>query len=641
MDKILYFDICSIIILIILIISTLFRHMIRGRINRYFFALLVITLVTACTDVWGIYLEINYSGNSGMLLAIKTTYLILFMYCTPVLLTYLTALTDTWHVVRKYNIVSFLLSLPFMVSVVLLIENLFTHNVFYFGSNGEMIYEPAFSIMYLGNLLYYIAAFCYIIYFYKLFTAKRLAALVAVFPVLIFASIYQMIYHDMATEIFCTTVCLMFLSLMIQRPEEILDIETGLKNLPVYVSDINRAVMTNKPNRIIMLNITNFHTVRRMIGYENTSILLKSIANKLLDLNQTMKLNSDIYYLGDGKFRIVMNSSLSEKAERAAELINNSLKPNVVAGPLEVHLIGCVCIANCPADIPDAESLIAFGNVLNEKYYTGEVLYASEIYNKSRFDIMKDIDSIIEYAMAHNQFHVYYQPIYSVEDNCFNSAEALLRLQLDDGSFISPDIFIPAAEKSGAIHKIGSFVLDQVCSFIASEEFRKLHLHYIEVNLSVIQCMQSSLAGEVLATMERYELDPSQLNLEITETAASYSQKTMLDNLNVLSGSGIALSLDDFGTGYSNMMRIASLPLRIVKLDKDFIYAANDTNMMVVLENTIHMIKEMNMKIVVEGIETQQLVDKFTNLKCEFIQGYFYSKPLPKDKFIEFVASKN
>ena len=201
-------------------------------------------------------------------------------------------------------------------------------------------------------------------------------------------------------------------------------------------------------------------------------------------------------------------------------------------------------------------------------------------------------------------------------------------------------MFIPAAEKSGAIYKIGEFVFEEVCKFISSEEFEHLGLDYIEVNMSVAQCMQSNLASQILTTIKKYNIDPKKLNLEITETAASYSQKTLMDNLITLHDAGIAFSLDDFGTGYSNMRRIVSMPFRIIKIDKSLTEVEDNPKLMVVLKNTINMIKGMNMEIVVEGVETEKLVQLFKELECEYIQGYYYSKPIPKDEFIEYCMQK-
>lgn len=639
MEKLLYFDYCALIILSILIISSLFRHMLHGKVNRVFFALLVLSFFTTAADIWAVALDNLGSGNILGKQIAHTLYLMLHSFATPSYIIYIVAATDTWHIFKKNRATRLLSLTPYAVVFTLLLGNIFIHNLFHFDTNGTYTRGTLFSILYIVAIIYFIVGFAYQLYYRKLFSSKKFSAIIIAFCTMPLATAFQMFYPSILIEMFSGSAGLLYIYLMIQRPEEIIDIDTELQNISSYVNDINRAVLTKKRSRIIMLNITNYETVSKMLGYEKTMEMLHRIATKLRGLDSAMKLHADLYYLGAGKFRLITALDDSDKITQAAEAINTAMKPNISINQMEINLIACVCITNFPDDIGDAESLIAFGSELNSKYYNGNVLYASEIYQQARYEILRDIDSIIEHALTNNEFEVYYQPIYSVAEKRFISAEALLRLRTKDGIFISPDIFIPAAEKSGAIHKIGTFVLEQVCDFISSDAFKKLHLHYIEVNLSVSQCMQRGLAGDILATIEKYEIDPSQLNLEITETAASYSQNTMMDNLNTLSQAGISLSLDDFGTGYSNMMRIASLPLRIVKLDKTFSDVAENSNMSVVLENTIRMIKELNMQIVVEGVETAHLAEKFSNLECEFIQGYYYSKPIPKAELITFLEN--
>ena len=115
----------------------------------------------------------------------------------------------------------------------------------------------------------------------------------------------------------------------------------------------------------------------------------------------------------------------------------------------------------------------------------------------------------------------------------------------------------------------------------------------------------------------------------------------MAENIEQLNASGISFSLDDYGTGYSNIQRVSSLPLKIVKLDRTFVNAEDNPKLTIVLENTVKMLKDMEMQIVVEGVETEQLVKRFTDMECEYIQGYYYSKPIPKKEFIEFMYKAN
>jgi len=251
------------------------------------------------------------------------------------------------------------------------------------------------------------------------------------------------------------------------------------------------------------------------------------------------------------------------------------------------------------------------------------------------------MDTIIESALSNKRFEVYYQPIYSVKEKKFHSAEALIRLKDEKYGFISPEVFIPVAEKSGAIHKIGDFVLEQVCAFIASDEYKKLGMSYIEVNLSVVQCMQPKLANHIMEILTRYGVRPEQLNLEITETAASISQQALEDNIKDLTNMGMKFSLDDFGTGYSNMQRIVKLPFDIIKLDRTFTELYDNPKLGIVLTNAINMIKAMKMKIVVEGVETEEMLKLFSELECEYIQGYYFSKPIPREEFVKFIQASS
>lgn len=637
MEKITYFDYCALIILVILLISTIFRKMTKGRLNRYFLAMLIVSMLSVLADIAAINLDKMGVGNISEKYIAHTLYLLFHNLATPLYILYLVAQTDTWHRLSKSRLQKALLFIPVSVVVLALAINPFRHIVFYLDENDFYTRGSHFLLLYAVVLIYTIYGFSYLYHYRKLFSKRRYTALISIFPLMAVSVVIQYFFPKMVIELFTHACGLLFISMMIQRPEETIDIETGLAKLSAYVTDMKRAFTNGKPMEIILINIANYNTVREMLGYDSMNEVLQRIADVIVTFNRKQGLEAELYYLGVGKFRYVIDYRHFDKTEETAQMINAAMREDFEFNQMELNLVTCVCIAKCPEDISDVDSLLAFGNDLNTKEYTGEVLYASQIYKKEYYDIMKDMDCIIERALAGRRFSVYYQPIYSVEEQRFNSAEALLRLKDDKYGFISPEIFIPAAEKSGAIHKIGAFVLDEVCKFIASEEYKTLQLDYIEINLSVAQCMQNDLANQVLETIDKYQIRTSQINLEITETAASYSQKIMMENLNILSDAGIHFSLDDFGTGYSNMRRIALLPLHMVKLDKSFANVNNNPRLQIVLQNTIQMIKAMNMKIVVEGIETENLVRQFSELQCEYIQGYYYSRPIPKEEFVTFI----
>lgn len=542
----------------IILISQFTRRMSKGTTNHFFIALVIMTILSGAADIWAVVLDNAGSLNLGLRTAAHTLYLLAYNTISPLFLMYVISLTNTWEKIASNKAAACALTLPYLGVIGLLVSNLFTHSIFTF-VDGVYTTMPLSFLPYTMARINILISIAYIIIYRRLFTVRKLIALIMMLPVTVCIIISKIIFTDTMVMVFGNTVGVVIIAVMIQRPEKLIDSFTGLCKHSAY----------------------------------------------------------------------------------AASLINDALHQTLKIDKFDLNLIPYVCLAKCPEDIDNFQSLISFGTDFHEKLpYNGEVIHADGSTVKRMVSLLTGMDSIIERALANHGFHVYYQPIYSIEKKRFVSAEALLRLIDEKEGFISPEIFIPAAEKSGAIHKIGDYVLTEVFQFIASSEYKKLGLEYIEINLSVSQCMHHGLADSILESMSRYGVSSNQVNLEITESAASYDQSVMSENLEQLSAAGLTFSLDDYGTGYSNMYRIAALPLKIVKLDKTFVNNQN-SKMWTILQNTVRMIKELNMEIVVEGIETEEMVKKFSDLKCDFIQGYFFSKPIPQREFVEFIDRWN
>lgn len=638
MDKINYFNFCSVILLIILLISTFCRKMTRGKTNHIFVTLMIVCLASACFDCLAVWADNEEVKNLVLKNILHTGYMIFHNVSTPIYILYLISLTDTWHKIYNNKAFQIILAAPIITALVMLVINSFTGVVFYFDENYVYTRGVLMPVLYVAAFVYLIFGITYLYRYRGLFNTSRYISLMVMFPLTIAAVLVQMFLPFLLVEMLVNAIGLLFVSMMVQRPEETIDIITGLRKYSAYADDMKRGFRNDKPVEVIMVNISNFNSLSEILEYDGMNELLQILADKILKT----KVNADMYYLDKGRFRLVVDKRHSSETKKIAETVNEIFKEDIILKEMEINILAYVCILRCPDDINDFNTLIAFGKDFTERSaYTGNVISANEIIQKNRYDVLRNIDAVIENAIANNKFKIYYQPIYSVEKKCFTSAEALLRLIDDKYGFVSPEIFIPAAEKSGAIHRIGAYVMEDVCRFISSDDFKDLGLEYIEINLSVAQCMHSSLVGEVMRILNKYNVSADKINLEITETAADNAQNTMMENITALSERGISFSLDDFGTGYSNIRRVASLPLKIVKLDKSFAITDDNHKMLIVLQNTVKMLKAMNMEIVVEGVETESLVKQFSEMKCEYIQGYYYSKPIPEKEFIEFIKKAN
>lgn len=637
--KLLYYDYCSLFILAILLFSSIFRGLTKGRLNKCFMELLALSLVSVVADILSVLFDVHTGVPLGIKYIVHTVYLVSHSMMPALYVIYIMILTDTDYRMNGPRRVLFVI--PFSVVVFLSLLNIFTGWLFYFDDELRYTRGILFPVLYVTAVLYILHILALMIRFGRSLSRLSRIAIGGIVPMMAVATIVQFLRPDLLFEMFANSLSMLLVSTLINRPEDILDTESGLSNRKACTDTLKRCIKNRKPLELILLNITNYKFVEGIVGYEGMLKITRKVSNRILGINRIHRVFSELFYLGDGRFCFEMNSRKFDKTTYMAHYLNEILSIPISYASMELSLNAVICVTRCPEDIHDAESIIAFQEDLTSGFYNGNVLFASEIYSGYHYSLMRQIDSIIENALANKQFEVFYQPIYSIREDKFNSAEALIRLKDETYGFISPEFFIPAAEKSGAIHRIGAFVLDEVCKFIGSPEFDGLGVDYIEVNLSAAQCMRNDLHKEVLKIMRRYGIDHSRINLEITETAASASQEALEENMRKLESKGLTFSLDDYGTGYSNMDRVSSMNFRIIKLDKSFVNVQRNEKRDIVLDNTVNMIKELGMKIVVEGVESAEILQRFADLQCDYIQGFFFSKPIPQNEFIEYIKRQN
>lgn len=642
---IVYFDISALLILLMLGFSIISRRRYKGETDKSLIILLLDSFFITVFDIISVYLDIYSSGFSlWFIKAVNYGYFISYSFLPLCYIVYIVSLTDIWHIILKSKIKTAITLLPFIIDIILLSVNEWTHILFYFDEQNHYIRGKFVVLLQVVGFLSMLFG-CYLIHKYRLSLSKtKRVALYSVYVLVMGTTIIQWLFANYLLTALAITLGIMLIVIMVQRPEERLELNTGFDKFEAYITDVKRVYQVQKPTKLLIVDIANFSSISTVLPYEARKRLIQSIAKSVEKINNkyinTLLVN--FYYLDDGRFRLLFTEKDEKKVDLFAEKLVEYFSQTFKISQLDLNLMTYICKVDCLKDTEDFLMLYNFeSHFVEETKYEQKVFLASELISKNRFKYSNNINAIIDDALVNKKFQVYYQPIYSVELKRFTSAEALIRLIDEKHGFISPEIFIPIAEKSGAIHKIGEYVLEEVFKFMCSEEYAKLGLDYIEINLSVTQCMQVDLAEKVDVLMKKYHIKPEYINLEITETAAVMSQTVMEENLEKLSKLGISFSLDDYGTGYSNIKRITELPLKIIKLDKTFANNIKKPKMEILLESTVKMMKAMNMKIVVEGVETEEMLNKFKELNCELIQGFYFSKPLPKKDFIDYIERQN
>lgn len=242
-------------------------------------------------------------------------------------------------------------------------------------------------------------------------------------------------------------------------------------------------------------------------------------------------------------------------------------------------------------------------------------------------------------ALAENRILTYVQPIYDIHSGLFISGECLCRLQKRNGDILSPYAFIGVAEKTSLISDIETCMFRNMCKCLSDPRIVNSNIKYLEANLSIKKGEQKNLFAEYTTITREYGVISDKVNLEITETDSMDQKTLILNNMQTMCELGFRFSLDDFGTGESNLGYIIDMPVSIIKFDREITQKSMvDEKAHTVVANVISMAHDLGISVVVEGIETQADFEMSKELDADFVQGYYFSKPMPMEEFIKLVS---
>ncbi|OYO59741.1 hypothetical protein CG709_17740 [Lachnotalea glycerini] len=262
-------------------------------------------------------------------------------------------------------------------------------------------------------------------------------------------------------------------------------------------------------------------------------------------------------------------------------------------------------------------------------------------------DMCKDMQNrmileqkIVE-CIKNNGFEMYYQPQYDFYQNQFRGFEALIRWYDAELGWISPAIFIPIAEESGDIIEIGEWVLREVCNTWAKWKKMFGQDGVISINVSAAQLTKTNFVELIDRVIVEYKINPSEIELEITESVFINDTDSIISTLNSLKNIGVSLSLDDFGTGYSSLTYLKDLPMDTLKIDKSFINDITENNRQAeITDALIELVHKLNMETIAEGVETKEQYDFLRYMKCDNIQGFYTGKPMDEQTAAQLLEQK-
>ena len=507
-------------------------------------------------------------------------------------------------------------------------------------STGLMVY-----ILY-GSIVVYVLATCVLLFRKNNNVSKesnadyaRARITVAVgLGIWIVVALIQFITKYVLISSIGNSLMLLYIYLNFENPKRYADDETDTLNRQAFHIMVPEMLARRRTFWLVNFTVDDNDQISRSMGYDAMKVILRTAADRL----RTVVPRSGFFHSRSNTLSVFVSDrdqldALLKRAGTADFQVpwnNGTFKPQY-----HITIMECPKYGGTSDEIYDTMGYVMEHHRHHEK---GHVLWVDEETIRNR-DYSKQVLAVLTKAVQEKAFDVVYQPIWSTQENRFASAEALVRLQdCGDLGFISPEIFIPMAEQHGMIGEIGSIVFEKVCSFASENRLWEKGVNYIEVNLSGMQSVDPALPAQLMSVMHKYGIQPKFINLEITETA-SIDGGEMLDvNMKRLSSLGCHFSMDDFGTGYSNLAKMAKVHFELVKLDKSLIWPAfgeKPEEPMVILNSCIAMILQLGAHIVAEGVETQEQADFLTEQGVNYLQGYYYSKPISGDTFLEKLSA--
>lgn len=649
--SILVFDTCAVFIILIFIISALHRRQIKGRTNALLFALMCMMEVSTIMDSFSGAIE-NYATADPDGFAAGCLYLVNFLYflshnmISPLYVCYLYSSIDVWHVFKKSKYLRHGWWTMVIVNAVLLVLNFPLDIVFTISPDVAYHRGPGVTVYYVIALIFSIWGIAIVVKYRKIINRDKRIILIMLMPIIFAGLLVQMILPHVLLEGFAISISLLIFMVIVRREENQIDPVTGAIKYNEGIDKVSKNFITHKPVSTVLVKMTNYSNIRLYLGQVQSNEFLRMVTQRFYEILRKHNLPGEIYYLENGLYAYLIEGSDIDDVRYVALDTDEFFGAELRVGDFLVKPEIKMCIVRCPQDIEDFSTLFTLGLSFHQTMPTGaKICMYSDFKDDIAFKIRNEMDEIIARGLRDHKFKMYYQPIYSTVEKRFISAEALIRLDDEIYGNISPGLFLPVAEMSGAIHEIGNFVLNDVIRFVAECGMENLGLKYIEMNLSAAQCIEVDLVDKITNLLDSYHISPGKISLELTETAADINPAIVDHNIRILHDLGVRIALDDYGTGYSNIKRVTSLPIDQVKLDKSFIDMVDDEGMWIVIQDTVNMLKEMGKEILVEGIEDEGVARRFTDIEtdliqgCELVQGFYFCKPLPENEFVEFIKS--
>lgn len=629
-----YFEVCSLIILVAITVAYFSRKKFPVSTYRLFgVGLITLDINVSLSILFCVLLDNSNVVNIAWVEAVAEIYF--FMQIVESYLLYMYVFYAIGKSL-KYSPIYLLTLIPSVLGGIFLFTNCLHHLNFSFPFNNETgVYdfypEPGFIMLYVVDWgMNFLATLIYTIVFRKVLAKEVMRTLLCIMGIVLTAATIQTIQPQYILSGVSFTLSVMFAVVTVCDPDIKVDRISKAFNNEAFIEYINIQRFEKQRKHYIIFDIESFGMFSEKFGVIASNELVYLVRKYIEGVNK----KAFIFRTTSSRFVILLRNE-KEQLDMVNAIRTRFDEPLNVKGT-------------------NVKVTINMFYFVNEK-----VFYNSDLYNNfiartlsvinfrdsncvalgkdfmDRVNRDRKIKEILENCLrTQSGLYMVYQPIWDINKKCFNHCEALIRLDNDELGYVGPGEFIPIAESFGLASEIDQFVLNETCAFMQ----RNPQIEILEVNVSCAEFFNNP-SERFLKTINDYNIDPKRLCLEITETiAVKYPTKTR-EFMNDLGQHGIKFAMDDFGSGYSNMARFITLPFSIAKLDKSLL--SEQLNVEIFFNAAVNLFKSLNIPIVIEGVENERQLEISKQKEVDYIQGYYFTKPLREADLLNFLKEYN
>ena len=626
-----YFDVASIFVFAVILVTYFQQHFIKDASHYTFMFLWWTATLTPVFDIASVIaLE---AGNITLFDIFNIVYYLTQQYSAFAFFLY--ALSP---LARRKNIEFYkqgIFLFPITAITVLIATNSLTGWLYSFNTTTDTYsYGPLQFTCYLATLSYYLYSVYFVLRYKEIYNKYVSLAISNTLLIIFIGIIIQYFFPKLLLHSFAISLAFMQLLCIMLKKGNVIDRETRLVSKNAFYEKITFLTYNKVPFNVYAIRIADYNLLIDTYGVEAVNKLVAILGRKI----STFVPKFCAYKLHDDMLAIIVRYQSPEENSSMLEKLDGLSKLTIAIKNVDISFSHFIAFFSYPdnfQDMSQLSDLLSFMRKIQKLRYGIIPIEEFEIKDLRH---EKSVETAVINAIDKKQMEVYYQPIYDTQLKRIVSCEALCRIPNSEIGYISPAEFIPIAERTSLMIKIGDYILEEVFKFIATHNLEELGIEYIEVNLSTIQCLQRNFFVNMMSLVNKYGINPKTVCFEITETASSSAPEILTQNLACLHKEGFLLAIDDFGTGYANLQRLCSMDFDIVKFDNettDKIY--NDPRLKSIFEKMISMFHSMGVRIVSEGVETKEELEYLVSVQADYAQGYYFSKAINTEEFIEYL----